>query len=289
MGRFAFSPFSETLSTGGLHQTSLLLSLTTAAGSQDLLVASLFRNFLLAERVMSSMGVMPVSYPRLPPTYNHHLWQMWDVAAERIVMQLPDLLLNKPPREFRLTSFFSEQLDAFALSLKFGSSKKAPPQQLPVLLQVLLSPVHRVRALELLYEFLELGTWAVELSLSVGVFPYVQKLLQTTAVDLQRTLICIWAKLLALDGSCQSDLCKDSGHLYFIHYLEKEEGEIDLKAKAAAVLALICHGFPQVNQNAVCHDMHRYRSGAKTLFGCTSVVILCKDLESGVSRNGRPR
>ncbi|GJP47255.1 hypothetical protein CLOM_g6467, partial [Closterium sp. NIES-68] len=34
---------------------------------QDLLVASLFRNFLLAERVMRASGCTPVSYPRLPP------------------------------------------------------------------------------------------------------------------------------------------------------------------------------------------------------------------------------
>ena len=70
-------------------------------------------------------------------------------------------------------------------------------------MQVLLSPVHRLRALELLYEFLELGTWAVDLALSVGIFPYVLKLLQTTTPDLQKTLICIWAKIMALDTACQ--------------------------------------------------------------------------------------
>jgi len=212
---------------------------------QDLLVASLFRNFLLAERVMYSMGIMPVSYPRLPPTYNHHLWQTWDSAAERILLQLPDPLV-KPNADFRLSSFFSDQLDAFALALKFASEKKSPPQQLPILLQVLLSPVHRIRSLELLYEFLELGTWAVELALSVGVFPYVLKLLQTTAPGLQRTLICIWAKLLALDSTCQVELLKESGHGYFVQCLSKDEGPLELKAKAAAVLALICHNNPPV-------------------------------------------
>lgn len=209
-------------------------------------MASLFRNFLLAERVLSSMGIVPISYPRLPPAYNHPLWQTWDTAAEPILMQACDMLSNKPPREFRLTSFFSEQLDAFKISLKYGSSRKTAPRQLPVLLQVLLSPYHRVRALELLYEFLEQGTWAVELALSVGVFPYVLKLLQTTATDLQKTLISIWAKLLALDTSCQVDLCKDNGHFYFIYFLESGEGPLDLKAKAAAVLTFICHNFPNV-------------------------------------------
>ena len=36
---------------------------------QDLLVASLFRNFLLAERVMRSYDCTPVSQPSLPPTH----------------------------------------------------------------------------------------------------------------------------------------------------------------------------------------------------------------------------
>jgi hypothetical protein len=48
-----------------------------------------------------------------------------------------------------------------------------------------------------------MGPWAVDLALSVGIFPYVLKLLQTTATDLRETLIFIWTKILALDRSCQ--------------------------------------------------------------------------------------
>ena len=69
--------------------------------------------------------------------------------------------------------------------------------------QVLLSQVHRLRALVLLGRFLDMGSWAVDLALSVGIFPYVLKLLQTTAADLRTTLVFIWTKILALDRSCQ--------------------------------------------------------------------------------------
>lgn len=41
---------------------------------QDLLVASLFRNFLLAERIMHYYGLRPVSFPVLPKTYEHPMW-----------------------------------------------------------------------------------------------------------------------------------------------------------------------------------------------------------------------
>lgn len=68
---------------------------------------------------------------------------------------------------------------------------------------MLLSQVHRLRALRLLGNFLDMGPWAVDLALSVGIFPYVLKLLQTTATDLRETLIFIWTKILALDRSSQ--------------------------------------------------------------------------------------
>ena len=70
-------------------------------------------------------------------------------------------------------------------------------------MQVLLSQVHRLRALVLLGRFLDMGRWAVDLALSVGIFPYVLKLLQTTAPDLRQTLVFIWTKILALDKTCQ--------------------------------------------------------------------------------------
>ncbi len=52
--------------------------------------------------------------------------------------------------------------------------------------------MHRLRALVLLGRFLDMGPWAVDLALSVGIFPYVLKLLQTTSAELRTTLVFIW-------------------------------------------------------------------------------------------------
>ena len=60
--------------------------------------------------------------------------------------------------------------------------------------------MHRVRALDLLGRFLDLGPWAVGLALSVGIFPYVLKLLQSQAKELRPLLVFRWAKILAVDG-----------------------------------------------------------------------------------------
>ncbi|RLN93469.1 hypothetical protein BBJ28_00003372 [Nothophytophthora sp. Chile5] len=188
---------------------------------QDLLVASLFRNFLLAERIMKSEGCSPCSLPALPPTNHHSLWRSWDLAAEVCLNQLYKLSNPYPnvDMNFQPSRFFAEQLTAFEVWLQFGSSAKSPPQQLPMVLQVLLSQVHRLRALVLLKKFLDLGPWAVNLALSVGIFPYVLKLLQSPASELRHVLVFIWTKILALDSSCQVDLVKDDGHSYFISHL----------------------------------------------------------------------
>ena len=52
-------------------------------------MASLFRNFLLAERIMRAAACSPVSFPQLPPTHQHHMWYAWDMAAEMCLLQLP--------------------------------------------------------------------------------------------------------------------------------------------------------------------------------------------------------
>lgn len=208
---------------------------------QDLLVASLFRNFLLAERIMRAANCSPVSFPALPSTHQHHMWDAWDMAAEICLSQL-QLLIENPNAEFQPSPFFTEQLTAFEVWLDHGSEHKKPPEQLPIVLQVLLSQSHRFRALVLLGRFLDMGPWAVDLALSVGIFPYVLKLLQTTAMELQQILVFIWTKILALDKSCQVDLVKDGGHIYFIKFLDSMDAFPEQRAMAAFVLAVIVDG-----------------------------------------------
>ncbi|CAB3367387.1 Hypothetical predicted protein [Cloeon dipterum] len=209
---------------------------------QDLLVASLFRNFLLAERIMRSYDCVPVSSPSLPPTYQHPMWQAWDLALDLCLGQLPDILNNDTP--FEHSNFFEEQLTAFEVWLALGSEDRSPPEQLPVVLQVLLSQVHRVRALDLLGKFLDLGPWAVNLALSVGIFPYVLKLLQSSAKELRPLLVFIWAKILAVDRTCQSDLVRDSGHKYFLSVLQDYTMSSENRTTAAFILACMVQDYP---------------------------------------------
>lgn len=202
----------------------------------DLVVAALFRGFLLAERIMRFYECTPISVPALPQTHNHPLWDSWDLAVDMCLSQLPKLLAADrawkatlpvqplllpdqtppllppgPPLPYIHSSFFSEQLTAFEVWLEQGSvAKRRHPEQLPVVLQVLLSQAHRLKALILLCKFLDLGPWAVNVALSIGIFAYVLRLLQAPATELKPVLIYIWARILAVYENCKEDLLKQT-------------------------------------------------------------------------------
>ncbi|CAH1390367.1 unnamed protein product [Nezara viridula] len=210
---------------------------------QDLLVASLFRNYLLAERILRSYDCTPLSSPPLPPTFQHAMWDAWDLALDLCLAQLPEVL-EKSGDTFKHSPFFEEQLTAFSVWLAHGSEQRSPPEQLPIVLQVLLSQVHRLRALELLGKFLDLGPWAVNLALSVGIFPYVLKLLQSSAKELRPLLVFIWAKILAVDSTCQTDLVRDNGHKYFLSILQDTSMPSEERMLSVFVLSRMVHDHP---------------------------------------------
>lgn len=216
---------------------------------QDLLVASLFRNYLLAERIMRSYDCTPVSNPQIPDSHRHHMWSAWDLAIDLALQQLPDII--ERGATYQNSPFFEDQLTAFHVWLQRGSEEREPPEQLPIVLQVLLSQVHRLRALELLGRFLDLGPWAVNLALSVGIFPYVLKLLQASAKELRPLLVFIWAKILAVDVTCQVDLVCDQGQKYFLSVLQDPTITPKYRTLAAFVLASIVHNFPLGQANAL--------------------------------------
>lgn len=293
----------------------------------DLLVASLFRNFLLAERIMKDFHCTPHTYPQLPPTKTHPLWASWDLAIDSCLRQLPDLLRTNPPQGAPPASvtaasrrraqkpeqnppnpdekpyiyvpsrFFADQLTAFEVWISRGGSAltkrgplslppngdgpsepskedadgspivgtengdrhlvpRKPPDQLPIVLQVLLSQPHRLRALILLSQFVDLGPWAVHLALTIGIFPYISRLLQATGQDLRPVLIFIWARIMAVDSSCQVDLYNNQGYKYFANILVSDDprqaaipNSSEHKAMCAFILSAIARDYP-LGQNA---------------------------------------
>ncbi|KAL3936528.1 MAG: hypothetical protein SGBAC_008171 [Bacillariaceae sp.] len=308
---------------------------------QDLLLASMFRNFLLADRILRSLNCTPQSYPPLPQgVADHPLWQAWDLACETCLFGLiqdgilqpmmlqpkrpthhhnnssgiPSMsssaspMINTPPTPNMMTQtllpqpmlhstpvpqassasspFFSEQLRAFEVWLEYASihqdrlEELDSPQQLPVLLQVMLSQVYRTRALELLRRFLALGPWAVNLALSLGIFPYVMKLL--TSSEYKSLLVDIWASILLFDPSCKTDLVKDGAIPHFIQPLTAwSEDDPAASAKqrtfAAFLLAATCHQFPKAQVECIRQNLHGR---------CCSLISSYVQMKKQIDENG---
>ncbi|KAK4468174.1 hypothetical protein MN116_008095 [Schistosoma mekongi] len=123
------------------------------------------------------------------------------------------------------SSFFTSQMTAFKIWLQTADERHPVATQLPILLQILLSQSHRIRAMQLLSEFLDLGPWAVVHCLSVGIFPYIVRLFHSPVSEVKPYLVFIWGKIIASAQTefGRNDSVRDFGYNYFITCLSDTE------------------------------------------------------------------
>ena len=89
----------------------------------------------------------------------------------------------------------------------------------------------------------------MHLVLTIGIFSYTSKFLQAAGQDLWPVLIFIWARILAVDSSVQTDLYNTQCYKYFSNVLRiKNEGNLpngsEHKAMCSFILASISRDFP---------------------------------------------
>ena len=101
------------------------------------------------------------------------------------------------------------------------------------------------------------------MSLVVGIFPYVLKLLQSPAGEVRQLLVSIWASILGFDPSCRQELVRDKMQGYFIQYLLAKEKDMPpaQRCMAAFVLAEICNGYRDGQHSCLQQGLHRTCTG----------------------------
>ena len=67
-----------------------------------------------------------------------------------------------------------------------------------------------------------------------------------SARELRPLLVFIWAKILAVDPSCQHDLVRDQSHKYFLTVLQDPAMLVQHKTWAVFVLTSVVRGYKQV-------------------------------------------
>lgn len=240
---------------------------------EDGALAELFRNFLLAQRILAAFDLHATSRPSLPATHSHHLWDVWDTVLELLLVRLsrgPSLVstahLMKPQ------TFFDEQMEAFWVYLRFhpelsGHSLGSPwqngaypeaPVELPIVLHGLLHASSRLEALRLFAYFVDLGVVAVHFTLLVGARPYLTKLLSHDDTEPQPEVaplaLLVWTKMLAFDAEDKEGVLGQSKDSYRSFYnLAKADSLANYqRAFANCCLAIACH-----NRSAVKAGLHK--------------------------------
>eukprot|EP00471_Norrisiella_sphaerica_P008125 CAMPEP_0184502832 /NCGR_PEP_ID=MMETSP0113_2-20130426/51319_1 /TAXON_ID=91329 /ORGANISM="Norrisiella sphaerica, Strain BC52" /LENGTH=1839 /DNA_ID=CAMNT_0026892187 /DNA_START=118 /DNA_END=5637 /DNA_ORIENTATION=- len=189
---------------------------------QDALVASLFRNFLLAIRILRCLDLDPVSVPRMPAGIEHHrLWKAWDLIIDETLQKVQNSLHERRKVSLvRVPSFFKDQLRSFQVCLSNPKAITIRPIQLPIAMQTLLSASHRPYALRLVALFVDKDIQCAKEVLKVGMYPYMLKLLHNPPPRLRSSLTVIWCKLLLLDPSARDDIVERGYIPFFTEALE---------------------------------------------------------------------
>lgn len=254
----------------------------------DTMVTFLFRNFLLAERIMRSLGCHPVSYPRIPKSYKHPLWESWDLALDTFLAQImasqpasstssssgtgagssqgmsssttttsavmPTPTPTPAPRSYVHTSFLAQHINAFDSWLSFCRDFRHAPAQLSVVRHAIPSQFHRATALRLLGRFMDLGPQAVEQTITITTIAYLMRYFTNCMADIRGDIAHIWARVLAYDKRYQYDIVKEHGERFFMAMLTDPEINEQARVTAAFVLSMLMANFPEGQQ--ACSDNH---------------------------------
>lgn len=104
----------------------------------------------------------------------------------------------------------------FDIWLDMGPDFRDSPEQLPGMIQFIMSRAGRVKALRLISNYIKSCPMTVDEFMSVGVFPYMPQRPKNHQIgEIRNGLMFIWNKSLAVDSSCRVEVVKCKVDEYF--------------------------------------------------------------------------
>ncbi|KAF4724186.1 hypothetical protein FOZ62_009771 [Perkinsus olseni] len=250
---------------------------------KDVVLASLFRNYLLAQRLLSLVGITSVSTPKLPDCSQHPLWETWELVLESSILHviqgeprhnslLPSVTRVPGSRSPPVRDFFKDQLRAFSIWLRgrmhsrdhagdHGSQDHGRTRELPILLQVLSHSVNRLCSLRLLAAYCDLGRSEIRLCLKAGLLPYLQKLLpKSSSTEASGLVLFLWAKVVALEVYEESaglavskrttSFLSNSEYKYILRLSSSETIDPEYRALGCLMVAILYHSVLEAKQSS---------------------------------------
>ncbi|KPI87316.1 hypothetical protein ABL78_3599 [Leptomonas seymouri] len=192
---------------------------------QDTAVKGIFRNCILADRLLRESGCTPMTYPALSAeAHLHSMWEVWEYTVDKCVSQLPRLLAegDGAAAVYEPSTFFDDQLTAFEVWVESGDMSEVP-EQLPCVLLALTQVLYRVRAFTLLAKYLDSGRTAGKRAILCGILPYMSKLI-TQAPEVFLIVTVLWMQVIRADPAegC-SEMQKSQCEKYFTSLLKLDE------------------------------------------------------------------
>lgn len=217
---------------------------------KDELLASLMKNFLIAERIFNHYGYSPVSSPAIPKgSYHHRLWKVWDHHLDLFFSQF--INTKSSGRFFQSFNFFDTQLQAFDISLK---SVGTPENELPIIHRIMdnssagllyITEDQKLKTMKLLSAYLDKGFFAIKKALYSGFLPLILKistdLMNSRNIELENTTIEIINKIVLFDISCVSELVEYQTYIPLIHFFQLPDISTSSKISICFLLASIMH------------------------------------------------
>eukprot|EP01064_Diplonema_japonicum_P035717 TRINITY_DN7828_c1_g1_i1.p1 TRINITY_DN7828_c1_g1~~TRINITY_DN7828_c1_g1_i1.p1 ORF type:complete len:1239 (+),score=287.97 TRINITY_DN7828_c1_g1_i1:75-3791(+) len=165
---------------------------------QDSFLTSLFRNFILAQRIMLSLNATPLSYPALPLCTNHVKWDEWDWHLDQFLTRCTSATNKIEESQSLMFSFFKAQQCSFAHSVACFDNDIS--LSLPIIIPSLCIPQCQSKTLALLARYSDGCHTNVNKLLTAGLLPYMLMFCKSPPPPSAHChhLLYLWMKALTL-------------------------------------------------------------------------------------------